>query len=161
MGCLYGWHRSIRGIYQSLKVVTPGVRNMRVSVFQLSFSKCMQHSIRYFGEGQLNIALEVNDDRYAYAGLCRIRLPGLHRRTRRFRWMQPLRSHVQQIHDPAAQGCQEDPRSGHPSPPLLVQMGGDEVVRQGMSYLSWNYDSPGVRSRSSRPLPTSTVMTMS
>lgn len=22
--------------------------------------------------------------------------------------------------------------------------GGDEVVRHGMSYLSWNYDSPGV-----------------
>lgn len=58
--------------------------------------------------------------------------------------MQPLWSHVQQIHDPAVQGCQEDSRSGHPSSPLLVQMGGgDEVVRHGMSYLSWNYDSPG------------------
>ena len=29
------------------------------------------------------------------------------------------------------------------SPTAGTDGGGDEVVRQGMSYLSWNYDSPG------------------
>ena len=33
-----------------------------VSVFRLSFSTCIQHSICYIDEEQLNIAIEVNDD---------------------------------------------------------------------------------------------------